>query len=143
LQQDSETQRIVDTEHLRLLAFFHYVSGGVTLAFSLFFCVWLVMASVIFTFVPAAPHSSAHQFEGPPLAMFLIFGLFALLGLAYGVLEIVAGRLIARRRRRVLTLVVAIPRLLFLPYGMILSIFTLLVLERPSVKQLYSEARAP
>ena len=62
------------------------------------------------------------------------------LGVAYGVLEIVAGRLISRRRRRMFTLLAAIPRLLILPYGMILSLFTLLVLERASVKQLYREA---
>jgi len=65
---------------------------------------------------------------------------FLLLGLAYGVLEIVSGRFISQRRRRVFSLVVAVPRLLFIPYGIILSIFTLLVLERPSVRQLYRES---
>ena len=50
--------------------------------------------------------------------------------------------MIGRRRRRAFTLVVAIPRLIFIPYGTILSIFTLLVLERASVKQLYREASA-
>lgn len=139
MQTDNATQRIVDAEHLRLLAFFHYVSGGITLAFSLFFAMGLLMMSAMFAFIPPPAHG-AHEFEGPPVAMLFFFGFFALLGVAYGTLEIIAGRLIARRRRRVLTLVAAIPRLLFLPYGMILSIFTLLVLERPSVKQLYAEA---
>ena len=140
MQTDNQTQRIVDAEHLRLLAFFHYVSGGVTLAFSLFFGLWAVMMGVMFAFVPPPAHGGGQQFDGPPMVIFVFFGFFALLGAAYGSLEIVAGRLIARRRRRLLTLVAAIPRLLFLPYGMILSIFTLLVLDRASVKQLYREA---
>lgn len=82
---------------------------------------------------PAPPH-------GPPLFIFAAFGVFLVLGIAYGVLEIISGRFISLRRRRIFTLVVAVPRLLLIPYGMILSIFTLLVLERPSVKQLYRES---
>ena len=140
MQTDNQTQRIVDAEHLRLLAFFHYVSGGITLAFSLFFAMGLLMMSAMFAFLPPPAHGGPHEFDGPPMAVLVFFGLFALLGVAYGVLEIVAGRLISRRRRRMFTLLAAIPRLLILPYGMILSLFTLLVLERASVKQLYREA---
>ena len=69
--------------------------------------------------------------------MLVIFGLLVAIGVAYGILEIVSGWFISRRRRRVFSFVVALPRLLLLPYGLILSIFTLLVLERASVKQLY------
>lgn len=133
-----EARRILDAEHLRLLSLFHYVSGGVTLAFSLFFGMGLVFMGAMFALMPPPPHGPG--LRGPPVVMFVFFGLFCVLGIAYGVLEVVAGRLISRRRRRVFTLVVAIPRLVFIPYGIILSIFTLLVLERASVKQLYREA---
>lgn len=57
--------------------------------------------------------------------------------MAYGILEIISGRCLSARKRRLFTLIVAIPRLLFLPYGLILSIFTLIVLERRTVKALY------
>lgn len=137
----AEAQRIVDAEHLRLLALFHYVSGGVTLGFSLFFGIGVAFMGVMFALMPPPPHGPG--LHGPPLAMLVFFGLVCALGIVYGILEIVAGRLISRRRRRVFTLVVAIPRLIFIPYGIILSIFTLLVLERTSVKQLYREAGAP
>jgi len=132
---DSEAQRIVDAEHLRLLALFHYISGAVTCAFSLFFGVWMIFMGAMFAYMPAPARP-----PGPPLFIFAAFGVFLLLGLAYGVLEIVSGRFISQRRRRVFSLVVAVPRLLFIPYGIILSIFTLLVLERPSVRQLYRES---
>jgi hypothetical protein len=94
--------------------------------------------------LPDGPAGSAEAVpphaQAPFIIMMVVFGLFFLLGVAYGVLEIVSGRFMALRRRRVFSLVVAIPGLLLIPYGTILSIFTLLVIERPSVKQLYRES---
>jgi len=136
----AEAQRILDAEHLRLLAFFHYVSGGVTLAFALFFAVGLVLMGAMFALVPPPPHGPG--LHGAPVALLFLFGFICVIGVLYGILELLAGRMIGRRRRRVFTLVVAIPRLVLIPYGTILSIFTLLVLERASVKELYREASA-
>jgi hypothetical protein len=137
---DSRRQAVLDHEHLRLLALFHYISGGITVAFSLLFGVWLVVMAAMFSFLPAGPHGgdpATPPVHGPPVVFFLAFGGVFLLGVAYGILEIVSGRLISRRKGRVFTLIVAIPRLVLLPYGLILSIFTLIILERPSVKLLY------
>ena len=137
-----ERQAVLDDEHLRLLSLFHYISGGVTVAFSLFFGLWIVFAGVMFAFLPPPTHAGSdgaltHHNQGLPAVMFAVFGFLFAMGLAYGILEIVSGRFISQRRRRVFTMVVALPRVLFLPYGAVLTIFTLLVLERPSVKQLY------
>lgn len=138
---NEERQAIVDGEHLRLLAVFHYISGGVTVTFSLLFGIWLIVMAAMFAFIPFPEHAgteaAAAHVPGPPAVLFVAFGLFFLVGVAYGILEIVAGRFISQRRRRVFTLVVALPRVVFLPYGVILSVFTLLVLERRAVKQLY------
>jgi hypothetical protein len=128
-------QAVLDEEHLRLLAFFHYVSGGITVAFCLFFGVWMVVMAAIFSSVPPTPD------HAPPIAIFWGFGFVFVLGMAYGILEIISGRLIGAKRRRLFSLIVAIPRLLFLPYGLILSIFTLIVLERRTVKALYQESK--
>jgi hypothetical protein len=136
-----ERQAVVDDEHLRLLALFHYVSGGITVAISFFFGVWMVFMGLMFSLFPAAAAADAalpHP-EGPPAFLFVIFGLLFLLGVAYGILEIVAGWFIGRRRRRLFTMIAGLPRVLFIPYGVILTIFTLVVLDRPSVKQLYGE----
>ena len=142
---DSDRQAVLDHEHLRLLALFHYISGGITVAFSLLFGVWLVVMAAMFFFLPAGPHGgdpATPPVHGPPAVLLLALGCVFFLGVAYGILEIVSGRLISRRKTRVLSLIVAIPRLVFLPYGLILSIFTLIILERPSVKLLYRR-RAP
>jgi hypothetical protein len=99
-----------------------------------------VVTAAMFSFLPAGPHGgdpATPPVHGPPVVFFLALGCVFLLGVAYGILEIVSGRLISRRKARVFTLIVAIPRLVLLPYGLILSIFTLIILERPSVKLLY------
>jgi hypothetical protein len=140
-----ERQAVLDEEHLRLLSLFHYVSGGLTLVFSLFFGIWLGFMSAMLSMVPKQVHAGAGGNAPPippelPMIFLLIFGSFFVLGVVYGVLQILAGRWMARRRRRVLTIIVAIPGLAFIPYGLMLSLFTLLVLDRKSVKELY---RAP
>lgn len=54
-----------------------------------------------------------------------------------GIVEIVAGRFISQRRLRIFTIVASVPRIILIPYGTILTIFTVLVLDRPSVRLHY------
>ncbi|MEJ2544432.1 MAG: hypothetical protein P8Y99_10235, partial [Calditrichaceae bacterium] len=37
-----ERQKIIDNEHLNLLSLFHYISGGITIAFALFFGLYFI-----------------------------------------------------------------------------------------------------
>ena len=146
-----EKQAVVDDEQLRLLALFHYIFGGLGVAFALFAVVWTVVIATMFaSFPPPAAgvsEEAAQQFRNMPAFMIAFFGVFAGLGVVYGVLQIVSGRCIARRRARLFTLIVALPGLLFIPYGTLLSVFTFVVLERASVERLYlsgqPEARLP
>jgi len=146
-----ERQQVVDREHLRLLALFHYVSAGVTLAFASMLIVMVGIMSIAFATMPGNPAAPCTDRSlnpscppgaaQPPLGFILaFFGFFALIAITFGVLEIISGRCMAKQKRRVLSLIVAIPGLLFIPYGTMLSIFTLLVLERPSIKALYQES---
>ena len=66
-----------------------------------------------------------------------VFGTLIVLGIIYGICEIVSGVFIKQRKYRLFSFSVAIPRILFIPYGTILSIFTLMLLERDTVKQQY------
>ena len=135
-----ERQAVLDDEHLRLLALFHYISGGLTLAFSLLFGAWMIFMGAFFAFI-ASSGAAPENFDGPPAVLLAFFGLFFLLGAAYGVLEVLSGRYISQRRRWLFSFIVALPRVLFIPYGVILTVFTLLVLDRRSVKQLYGKAQ--
>jgi len=131
-------ERVLDEEHLRLLALFHYISGGMTLVFSLFFAVMFAFMGLIFAKIPAQPPGQ----HPPPVEIFWLFGIFIGIGVLLGALEIIAARCISLRRARVFTLIMALPGVMFIPYGTILSIFTLLVLDRGSVKKLYEERPA-
>jgi hypothetical protein len=131
-----ERQAVLDEEHLRLLALLHYVSGGITVAFGLFFAAWIAFAGTLFALLPAGQAAARHP-QGPPIVFFIAFGVFALIAIGYGVLEIISGRLMSLRHRWLFSFIVSLPRVLFIPYGTILTIFTLLVLDRPSVKNLY------
>ena len=104
-----ERQAVLDDEHLRLLALFHYISGGMTLAFSLLFGVWFTFMAAVFALLSQA-HAARTNLGGPPAVFFVFFGLFFLLGATYGVLEVLSGRYISQRRRWLFSFIVSLPR---------------------------------
>jgi len=135
-----EQERVINDEHLRLLALFHYISGGIMLSFSVMFASMMMLMAIMFSSMPLHPtsgNSTPHPSDAPPTIVFVFFGMFLLVGAVLGIVEIASGRCMSQRRKRPFSLIVAVPRILMFPYGTILSIFTLLVLERKSVKELY------
>jgi hypothetical protein len=132
-----ERQAVLDHEHLRLLALFHYISGGITMGFSLMYGLWALFMFVVIPQQARGNIDDAFGQQFMPLMMFGMFGIFCAFGVAYGIVEIVCGRFISKRRARIFTIIASLPRLIFIPYGTILSIFTLLVLDRASVRLHY------
>jgi hypothetical protein len=53
---------------------------------------------------------------------------------------VMAGRSLALRKRYSFTLVIACVECLFVPFGTILSVFTIVALSRESVKRLFATA---
>ena len=138
-----ERQAVLDEEHLRLLELFHYISGGITVVGALLAGMWALLVGTMFALVPMTPPSNMseeafRQFRTMPTVMAVFFGAMAVLAVVYGVAQIAAGRCIRRCRARLFTLIAALPRVIFVPYGTLLSIFTLMVLERASVQRLYA-----
>jgi hypothetical protein len=127
-----------DEEHLRLLSIFHYIVGGLAALFSLF---PLIYAAFGVFMLYAAVHPQMHQGEPPPEVVGWFFiGLgtfFFLIGEAMAVCIAVSGRFMARRRRYWFAFVMACIECLFFPFGIILGVFTIIVLSRASVKQLF------
>jgi len=126
----------MDQEHLRLLSIFHYVVAGIIALFSCFPIIHLIVGIV--WFVAPAAMSGGH---GPPLLFGLLFTLIPammiLAGWGLAVVVLLAGRSLARRRHYTFCLVVAAISCLFMPFGTVLGVFTILVLNRPSVKALF------
>jgi hypothetical protein len=127
-----------DLEHLRLLSIFHYVVGGLLALFAclpfIHFFLGLAMASGVFE----------HTEPGVRLigAGIMVFaGLFILAGWILAACLVVAGRNLARRRRYTFCLVVAGVSCVFMPFGTVLGVFTIIVLSRPTVKEMFNAQR--
>ena len=134
-----------DKEHLRLLAIFHYVVAGLAALFSFFPLLYTTVGAI---FIFAARHGTPKPGEEPPPEfigwIFAIVGsLLFLLGVAIAICILIAGRSLAKRTRYWFALVVACIECLFIPFGTILGVFTIVVLSRESVKALFSAAQAP
>jgi hypothetical protein len=129
-----------DKEHLRLLAIFHYIVAGLAAFFS-FFPLLYTMIGAIFIFV--ARHGTAKPGEELPPEflgwIFIVLGaLFFLAGITMAICILIAGRCLSRCKCYSFTLVMACVECLFIPFGTILGVFTIIALSRESVKTLFS-----
>jgi len=128
-----------DKEHLQLLAIFHYVAAGLAALFSFF----PLLYSTIGGFMLYAAHHPGPTNQEPPPAIvgwiFIVLGaLFFLAGVAMAICILIAGRSLCRCKRYSFALVVACIECLFIPFGTILGVFTIVVLSRESVKALFA-----
>src|SRR6266705_1649131 len=133
-----------DTEHLWLLAIFHYVAAGLA-AFVSFFPLLYATIGEIFIFV--SRHGTPKPGEElPPEFLGWIFVaaglLLFLLGIAMAICILIAGRCLALRKHYSFAFVMACIECLFIPFGTILGVFTIVVLLRESVKALFATATA-
>jgi len=131
-----------DEEQLRLLSIFHYVVGGIAGLFACFPIIHLVVG----VFLLYAARQPAGRGETPPPEIMgwifiAIASIIILLGWAFAICVIVAGRYLARRTHYNFCLVMAAIECIFMPFGTALGVFTLITLTRDSVKRLFAEYR--
>ena len=133
-------QKRRDTEHLKLLAIFHFVFSGLALIGIGFLFVHYTIMHTVFS----NPEMWKNQRDAPPKAFFDVFiwfylfaGAMLLIGLA---MNVILGLFLQRRRHRIFSLVVAGLDCLQIPFGTALGVFTIVVLSRESVRQLYGES---
>jgi hypothetical protein len=133
-----------DKEHLQLLAIFHYVVAGLAGLFSFFPLLYTTIGAI---FIFAARHGTAKPGEDlPPEFLGWIFAvlgaLLFLIGIAMAICILIAGRSLALRKRYSFAFVMACIECLFIPFGTILGVFTIVVLSRESVRGLFYTAAA-
>lgn len=130
-----------DLEHLRLLAIFHYVVGALAILGTGFLYVHYLMMRMIFDNpelwkeAKDPPPFNPQEFFGYFIWFYAIFGAMAV---AAGVLNLLSGWFMQKRRHRVFSMIVAGFDCLQVPMGTVLGVFTLVVLNRESVAQLYA-----
>src|SRR5436189_4505705 len=129
-----------DKEHLQLLAIFHYVVAGLAALFSFFPLLYTTVGAI---FIFAARHGTAKPGEDlPPEFLGWIFAVLGsvlfLIGLSMAICILIAGRSLALRKRYSFAFVMACIECLFIPFGTILGVFTIIVLSRESVRALFT-----
>jgi hypothetical protein len=127
-----------DFDHLRLLSCFHYVLGACVGLLTLTSLLYVTMG------IKALGGSLCYSPGEPPLPAFAGIILIGMgtsqlgMGFTAAAMMMVAGRRLSRRTNPTFCLVVALLECLLLPFGTVLGILTIVVLVRPSVKQLFA-----
>ena len=136
-------QRVVDREHVQLLAIFHFVVAGLALLGAAFVFLHYMIMSTVFMNPQIWQKAQQHQPSPPfnPQEFFKIFVwfyvFFGLCFLLASVANILSGIFLTKRKNRMFSLVVAGLDCLQVPFGTLLGVFTIIVLVRPSVVELY------
>jgi hypothetical protein len=129
-----------DLEHLKLLAIFHYIVGGLLGLCACFPIIHLVVGLLLVTGkMPQTPG------QPPPpefMGWFFVFLAAAamILGWMFAIATVFAGEMLRRHRGYIYCMVVAALACLWVPWGTVLGVFTILVLCRPSVQELFERA---
>ena len=126
-----------DAQHLKLLSIFHYVVAGIAVLMGCFPMIHLALGVALLTGqLPTKPGEAVSDafvgwvFTGMASVMIVTMWSFAIV-LAF------AGRFLRERRRHTYCLIVAGLECMFMPFGTVLGVFTIIVLLCPSVRQLF------
>jgi hypothetical protein len=153
LAMETEEQRIVTRERLRLLVLGYYIRGGASAAFvSIFLIHFFVFLG--FSFVPESAWNTPPQPttisqsaplgpsstpskntrpSQPPVILFRIvagvIGVIIFVGWTFGALTAYAGRCIQKRKHKAFVYIMAGANCIFIPYGTLLGVGTFIVME--------------
>jgi len=139
-----QNQQRRDREQVRLLAIFHFVFAGLAfVGIAFLFVHWFMMHTMF---------SNPEMWKSQPQAMppkafldafiwfYVFMGILLLTGL---VLNVLSGLFLLQKRNRLFSLIIGGLNCLQIPLGTALGVFTVLVLSRDSVCQLYGVGRNP
>lgn len=128
-----------DTRYLNLLSMFHYILGGITALFS---CVPIIHVLVGLAMI-SGNFFQNDKVAAPPPFMGWIFVVMGTLGIVLGAIMAVCMMIAASRLRmrtaRIYCMVIAAIECAFMPIGTVLGVFTLIVLTKDSVKQIFDQ----
>ncbi|AVP98485.1 hypothetical protein C7S18_15400 [Ahniella affigens] len=134
-------QQKTDSEHLRLLVIFHYVCAGVMAFFALFPIIHLIMGiAIVAGWLPEQPGN-----ESPAALGWIFIGvalMFMMIGFTFAGMVFRVARKLKARQSFTFCLVISGLLCLFMPMGTALGVFTIIVLNRPSVKALFDSSVA-
>lgn len=139
----------VDIAHLNLLSVFHFVGAGFSFLGLGFLFLHYLFFRLVFVVPFKAAMSDPKMFQGtnavpaprPPSWILDLFHWFYVLGalvlIGFAVVNVISALNLRARRNRNFSMVVAGLNCIHIPIGTVLGVFTLVVLSRPSVEELY------
>ena len=131
-----------DQSHLENLSIAHYIVGAIMALFS---CMPLIHMFMGLAFIVGGD-SMFSGTEAPPPDLFgwifFLVGLFFFLGgQAVSISVIVSGNFLKKKKNYVFSFVIACISCMFMPFGTVLGVLTIIVLSRDTVKSLYAQAK--
>jgi hypothetical protein len=129
-----------DKDHIRILAIFHFVLGALNLLGVGFIFLHYFMMRSLFTNPEMWKGKEA---QAPPKELFEVFiWLYVLMGIMLVLASAgnaLSGVFLLKKKYRMFSLIVAGLDCLFMPFGTLLGVFTIIVLIRDSVRRLYAD----
>jgi len=126
-----------DREHLRLLTIFYYIWAGVQSLGGLMGLAFIGVGA----FIASSPQVAQSNNPPPPWFGAIFAGIGALVFLSVegmAALSFFTGRFLSRRQHHTFCVVISALNCLSLPLGTALGVFSILVLQRSSVKVLFA-----
>jgi hypothetical protein len=120
-----------DRDHLQLLTIFHYVVAGLA---ALFACIPFLHFFMGLAFATGLFGEGEREATVIGIGLMAVTGVIILAGWTFAGLVLWAGRNLAKRTRYTFCLVMAGVQCIFMPFGTVLGVFTIIVLMRDSVK---------
>lgn len=135
-------QQNQDRDQLTILAIMHYILSVLFGFGALFPLIYLAVGVVI---INGGLDANGGR-PPPPVVGWILVG-FSLLaittGLTMAICMAIAGRKLQKRRGHLFCMIIAGLECIFLPLGTVLGVLTIIVLLRPSVKELFGVGRTP
>jgi hypothetical protein len=136
---DSSIRTTADDSHLRILSVCFYIIGAMSALGGCILASFALLGVAIMTGVIQGMPQELAIFLG--LILVVIESILALFVWTMSFFEILTGRSLATHSRYRLCFVIACIELLNIPFGTILAVFTIIVLQRPSVYALFEGDR--
>jgi hypothetical protein len=128
-----------DLQYLKLLSIFHYIVGGIAALFAFIPIIYIVFG-ILAICIPGPFESESDAITVFMGWIFIIIGMvLVVLGWAFAVCIIMAGRYLARQVHYMFCMVMAAIECIFMPFGTVLGVFTIVVLAKPSVKEMFEQ----
>jgi hypothetical protein len=115
--------------------------GGIGCLFSLFPLAHVAMGIAMLNGHMSGPRSRGQEFPSEMGWIFIIMGVaFIVMGLTISILLLFAGNKLAKHRSHLFCMIVAGISCVGFPLGTALGVFTIIVLQRESVKTLFKQS---